>query len=532
MTAPAPATVTELLLRLGDVHDRGLATVDATPDETGEVAWSWAEHVQLSADRAALLDALLDGDGPRHFGVLLDNVPEFSFLLGAAALSGSVLVGLNSTRRGEALARDIRHADCRIVVTNTRNRELLDGLDLGDIAVLDIDSDEWAALLEPHRSSPIPNPAADPEDLLMLVFTSGTSGDPKAVRCTHRKIAFPGTMLSERFGLGTSDVVYLAMPMFHSNSIMAGWSVGLAAGAGIALRPKFSASRFLRDVRRFGATYANYVGKPLSYVLATPEQPDDANNSLRFMYGNEGSSGIVDQFSRRFDVRVSDAFGSTEGGVAISPDPAAPAGALGRLPAGVAILDRDGNVCAPAEFDADGRLINGDVAIGELVNTNGPGAFAGYYNDPDADADRMRDGKYYSGDLGYLDVDGFVYFAGRTSGWLRVDGENLAAAPIERILLRYPAFRRVAVYATPDPAGGDQVMAAVVPDGDFDAAQFAKFLGAQPDLGPKQWPRFVRVCADLPQTATFKVLTRVLAAEGTQCNDPMWIRSGDGFERA
>ncbi|MCX5043350.1 long-chain-fatty-acid--CoA ligase [Aldersonia sp. NBC_00410] len=501
------------------MHDRGLATLD---EEGGECRWSWAQHVQLSADRAALLDDLLSSDAPRHFGVLLDNVPEFSFLLGAAALSGTVLVGLNSTRRGTALARDIAHADCRIVVTNSRNRALLDGLDLGDVLVLDIDSDDWPRRLDRYRNSPIPGYRALPDDLLMLVFTSGTSGDPKAVRCTHRKVAFPGTMLAERFGLGTADVVYLAMPMFHSNSIMAGWAVSLAAGAGIALRAKFSASRFLGDVRRFGATYANYVGKPLSYVLATPARPDDADNPLRIMYGNEGSAGIVDQFATRFDVRVLDAFGSTEGGVAIRPDPAAPIGALGRLPDGVQVLDPDGKPCPPATFDSAGRLINGDVAIGEMVNTSGPGEFAGYYNDPAADADRMRDGRYFSGDLAYVDDAGYVYFAGRTAGWLRVDGENLTAAPIERILLRYSGFRRVAVYAVPDPAGGDQVMAAVVPNTDFDTAQLHEFLGNQPDLGPKQWPRYIRVCADLPQTATFKVLTRVLAAEGTQCADPVW----------
>ena len=104
----------------------------------------------------------------------------------------------------------------------------------------------------------------------MLIFTSGTSGDPRAVRCTHGKIAFPGRMLADRFGLSTWDTVYLSMPMFHSNAIMAAWSVGLAAGATIALRRRFSASGFLPDVRKFGATYANYVGKPRLCPMSSP----------------------------------------------------------------------------------------------------------------------------------------------------------------------------------------------------------------------------------------------------------------------
>lgn len=498
-------TVSNLLLRLRAETERGLAF--------GDEHISWAQHLQESADRAALLRSVLDPAKPRHFGVLLDNCPEFSFLLGAAAMSGSVLVGLNSTRRGEALAADIAVADCQIVFTESRHAALLDGLDLG-IPVVDIGTVDWQAMLEPFAGSPADPVPTTADDLLMLVFTSGTSGDPKAVRCTHFKVAFPGLMLVDRFGLTRDDTVYLSMPMFHSNSIMAGWSVALAVGANVAIRRKFSATNFLADVRKYGVTYANYVGKPLAYVLATDPRPDDADNPLRLMYGNEGSARVVEEFARRFGVHVQDAFGSSEGGIAISPDPGSPDGALGRLPDGVAILGSDGAPCPPAEFDADGHLVNSDVAIGELVNLTGGGAFAGYYNNPEADAERMRDGKYWSGDLAYADHDGFVYFAGRTSGWLRVDGENLAAAPIERILLRYPGIARVAVYGVPDPDSGDRVMAAVVPVGDLDVADLRKFLAKQPDLGPKQWPTYIRVCEDLPQTATFKVLTRTLVADG------------------
>ena len=114
-----------------------------------------------------------------------------------------------------------------------------------------------------------------------------------------------------------------------------------------------------------------------------------------------------------------------------------------------------------AEFGPDGRLLNPDEATGELVNTQGAGAFVGYYKDPDAEAERMRGGMYWSGDLAYRDADGFVYFAGRTADWLRVDGENIAAAPVERILLRHPSISEAAVYAVPDESVGDQVMAAL-----------------------------------------------------------------------
>jgi fatty-acyl-CoA synthase len=516
------STVTGLLLARAGDNNPGL--------RFGDREWSWAEHVSECARYAAVLAALRQ-PGPFHVGVLADNGPSFSFLLGAAALSGAVLVGLNPERRGAALARDVRLADCQLVLAEHRHAGLLAGADLGAAAgrVLLLDSPDWSRLLA-SQGSPAPDPVpAGPDDLLMLIFTSGTSGEPKAVRCTHAKIAFPGVMLAGRFGLSGRDCVYVSMPMFHSNAIMAGWAVGLAAGATLALRHRFSASGFLPDVRAFGATYANYVGKPLCYVLATPPRPDDASNPLRVMYGNEAAPADVAAFAKRFGCAVIDGYGSTEGGIGIARDPDAPPAALGRLPDGVAVLDPDtGARCPEARFDSGGRLVNAGEAVGELVSTSGGGMFAGYYNDPGADGQRLRGGMYWSGDLGYVDEMGFCYFAGRSGDWLRVDGENLGTAPIERVLLRHRGVAEAAVYAVPDTAVGDQVMAAIVARAGvaLEAGGLGAFLASQADLGPRQWPRFVRVTTAMPRTATFKVLKRALAAERWDCGDPVWWRPG------
>jgi len=151
--------------------------------------------------------------------------------------------------------------------------------------------------------------------------------------------------------------------------------------------------------------------------------------------------------------------------------------------------------CPRAQFDEHGTLLNADEAIGEIVDTNGVGKFEGYYNNPEATAKRVRNGWTWSGDLAYRDADGYWYFAGRDNDWLRVDGENFAAAPVERLLSRFDAFADVAVYAVPDEHVGDQVMAAVAmaPGRCFDPAAFAAFLAAQPDLGTKWAPRYVRI---------------------------------------
>ncbi len=496
-------TVSRLLASLAEVDDRGLRWAET--DSGGGSFISWRNHIQDGADLAALLRARLDPAAPQHVGVLLANTPFFCTVLVAAALSGIVPVGLNPTRRGAALQRDIDHTDCQLVLADRENAQ--DG-----IIAIDVEAAEFATELGAYRGAPVRFAESDPDDLFMLMFTSGTGGDPKAVRCTHEKVAFPGIMLAQRFDLGPADTCYLSMPLFHSNAIMAGWSPAVAAGASIALRRKFSASGFLSDVRRFRATYANYVGKPLSYILATPPADDDADNPLRIVYGNEGAPRDLDRFAQRFGARVIDGFGSSEGGVLIARTPDTPAGALGPLIDGVTIIDVDtGEECPPG-------------AVGELVNTKGPGQFRGYYKDPAAEADRMAGGMYHSGDLAYRDENGFAYFAGRTGDWMRVDGENLGTAPIERILMRYPDIAEVAVYAIPDPAVGDQVMAALVltEGAAFDAGKFREFLSGQDDLGVKQWPVFIRVSTALPRTETFKILKRRLSAEGTECADPVY----------
>ncbi len=492
-------TVTDLLKPLVDVEDRGVYFEDSFT--------SWRDHLRHGAALAAALRSRLDPNRPMHVGVLLENTTFFSTVLVAGGMSGIVPVGLNPVRRGAALARDIDHGDCQLVLADTNSAAAL-----GDIEHLNVDSAEWAEELAACFDAQPQFQAAHDTDLFMLIFTSGTSGEPKAVQCSHGKVGIAGVTMTERFALGPHDVCYASMPLFHSNAVLVGWAVALACRGSLVLRRRFSASQFLPDVRRYRATYANYVGKPLSYVLATPERPDDADNPLRAVYGNEGAPADIERFARRFGCLVVDGFGSTEGGVAIGRTPDTPAGALGPLPEGIDILDVDtGAPCPPG-------------VVGELVNLTGAGRFEGYYKDPEANAKRMAGGMYHSGDLAYRDDAGYAYFAGRVGDWLRVDGENLGTAPIERVLLRHPDVREVAVYAIPDTTVGDQVMAALVlaPGAEFDTDKFSVFLGEQPDLGPKQWPRYVRVSTELPRTATFKVLKRQLSAEGLDCADPVW----------
>jgi fatty-acyl-CoA synthase len=334
-------------------------------------------------------------------------------------------------------------------------------------------------------------------------------------------------------GFTREDVGYLVMPMFHSNALMAGWAPVLAQGMCAALRRKFSASGFLPDIRKFGATYVNYVGKPLTYVLATPERADDADNPLRVAFGNEGAEHDLERFAKRFGCEVIDSYGSTEGGISIGRTPDTPPGALGVGGPGTRIVDPETlKDCPPARFDATGRLANADEAVGEIINDQSARTFEGYWNNEEANQERTHDGIYWSGDLGYRDEAGFIYFAGRNFDWLRVDGENFAAAPIERILVRHEDVSLACVYAVPNANVGDDVMAALIlhPGRRFDATRFATFLAEQPDLGTKWAPRYVRVALTLPQTETNKILKRELRRERWECPG-VWIRDENDVYR-
>jgi fatty-acyl-CoA synthase len=529
----APDTVAGLLRARSDDDAPGLFFEDRS--------WTWRAVVEESERRGAVATARRR-PGPFHIGVLLDNVPDYLFWLGGAALAGATVVGINPTRRGAELARDITFADCQLVVTDAHGAALLDNLDLGlgPDRVLHIDDhDDVTDTVAPGGASDLVDrlpTAVSPADLYLLLFTSGTTGSPKAVKCTQGRLASIAWRAALGYGFRRHDICYCPMPLFHGNAIMALWAPALYVGASVALTRKFSASGFVPDVRRHEATRFTYVGKALAYVLATPEHPNDGDTTLRLGFGTEASTPDRAAFEQRFGCTLVEGYGSSEGGAVINVTPDTPPGSLG-LPSAkddiVVCSPQTRSECPPARFDHDGRLLNADQAIGEIVNRGQVANFEGYYKNADGNAERVHDGWYWTGDLAYRDAHGFFYFAGRGDDWLRVDSENFAAAPVERIVERHPDLAAVAVYAVPDPRSGDDVMAAVElrPGVAFDPDRFAAFLSAQPDLGTKWSPRFVRVMDELPLTATGKITKASLRRCAWLGDDPVFWAPDRGHRR-
>jgi len=490
----------------------------------GDQSWTHGEYFRESCRFAALFLERLPADGPRHVAVLLDNTPDYLFAFGGAALIGGAIVGLNHTRRDEHLLRDVEHTHCGLVITEPRHEQLLASIEGGVPTVLSssrfADAGEpastlgssLAAALAPHADAKDPGLEPDIDSIWALIFTSGTSDAPKAVICSQRRLLVTGKRMSMIMDLNPDDIGYVCMPLFHSNAVQVGWAPSIVVPCAVGLGRRFSASGWLPDIRRYGSTYFNYTGKPLAYLLAQPERPDDADNTLRVSFGNEGSPEVVAGFARRFGLEVIDAYGATEGGVAVNRQDDMPAGALGLAPDHVQVVDDDGHEKPRADLDERGRVRNAEESVGEIVNTQGVGPFEGYYNNHDATAKTTRFGWYWSGDLGYKDANGFLYFAGRNADWIRVDGENFPAGPIEEALRKAPGVVLAAVYGVPDDQAGDQAMAGLVlADGvAFDPAAFAQWLDAQDSIGPKWRPRYVRILRDPPTTGTNKIVKRTL----------------------
>ena len=544
--APSPTLAEALRTRAADSAERVFLRFENR-------SWTFVETYREACRFANLFAHVRDTSRPFHVGILMDNLPEFVFAEFGCGLAGATLVGLNPTRTGAFLARDIAHADCQIVVVEWRYAEQLQAALDSDptirVKILVADgavptgaslAQEWSSLQQALASVPADDPQVpvQPTDLLMIIFTSGTTKAPKGVLNSHGRLMLLGWAAAAHMcGFTAADTVYAAMPLFHANAQILALVPALAAGGCIALARRFSKTHFLADIRRYGATLFNYVGNPLAYVMDTPERPDDFENPLRLAYGNEAPRQYIEAFAKRFGCQVIDGYGASEVGVGFSRTFDDPPRSLGRA-AGVKIINERGEECPPARFDEAGRLLNSDEAVGEIVNTAGAFMFEGYYKDEESTRQRTRNGWFYTGDMGYQDSEGFIYFAGRDAEWLRVGGENFLAQPIEESLIRHPDVVLASVYGVPDPEAGDQVMAAITlrTGAAFDPQAFAAFLDGEPDLPPRWRPMFLRLATEMAATRTNKVLKRVLRHEKflvDRIADPVYWRPRGalGFRR-
>ena len=500
----------------------------------------------------------VDERRPGHVAMLMENHRELLALYAACGYAGFTLFGINTGLRGDTLAGVLAQSGARLLVVDERflpeveriagklgaiSREnvlVLRG-DAAGSGTLEYGSDlaQCLAAEVGAEGLSLDTPAADvePTSNLTVIYTSGTTGLPKGINNNHFKVLAIGHRVSERLGLSPDDVGYACMPLFHSNALFLGFHPAFNACGTTSMRERFSASRFVPDVLRYGVTYWNYVGEPVHYILGALEREygedaarrraevtENPSNRLRYAIGNGASPPDIDRFTEWLGLEdMLELYGSTEAAISTIRDKHSPRGSVGELtdPA-VVIVSEEGRECPAAQLDAAGKITNYSEAVGEICRVAPDTAlFQGYYDNARASAQKYRDGVYHSGDLGHvLEKDGkrFLYFDGRTEDWIRKDGENFSAAQVARMLQEHADVVLVAAYGVPCAVSDELVMAALkLRDGvRFDPAEFYDFCERQVESGgmDRKWfPDFVRVVSDFEYTGTQKILVRNLKAE-------------------
>ena len=543
-------TFTELILE----RAAAATTANRPMARMNERSFTYAEYGALSAQWGHLFlsagDAMCSGTAePPRVAVMAENCLEYLLAYGGAALSGGTLFAINTGLRGETLAQVLERARPHLVlvdagrapaaqrVTGALPRPAPRVLSMGDGGSVEVALTEVRERLREGATEP-PDVTVTANDPWIVIYTSGTTSVPKGIVNTHAKMRGIGLVIGGICKLGPDDVGYLSMPIFHGSGMFQNWLPAFSVGASVALRERFSASRFIDDIERYGATYWNYVGQPVHYVLAALERRyggdeerllrevrDNPKNRMRLCVGSGASATERQTLTRYLGLEhIYEMYGSTEAEITTMCLPGHPAGSVGEVnDDNVQVVDDAGQPCPPAEFDADERIRNPVEATGEIVRQGGAtGAFTGYHGDPEATANKVRNGFYRSGDLGMIRViDGrrYLYFAGRTDDWIRKDGENFSSECVSELLRSHPDIDTAVAYGVPSPVGDEWVMAALKLIAGRRFEPRALFEHCERQLvergGDAKWfPDLVRIVERFETTETHKIRVRDLKADG------------------
>jgi crotonobetaine/carnitine-CoA ligase len=505
-----------------------LQRVSDHPDETWlkwqDSRYTWAQALS-NIRRAAngfLELGLLPGE---RVAIMMGNCPEFLWAHFGLLLIGGVSVPVNISQRGPVLAHILRDSGAVAVVADADLQEPLAAVraDLGSLrrAVVrgsrvvgqhDVDFDRLMSSSDADPDVTIPADTSTGS----LMYTSGTTGPPKGVVAT-RGDWNPIARLLEASGVRAGETMYTALPLYHGNALGVSTVGSIMLDAKLALAPRFSASRFWDDCRRFEAVEFNTLGGMISILLKQPGSHRDREHAVRTVLSAGCPLGNWVHFEQRFGVRLIEWFGMVDAPGILLNDVGRP-GSMGR--SGVAGVE------FAVVGDHDQRL--GPDQVGELVFRHPAGQLTHYHNLRDATEAAYRGGWFHSGDLASYDADGFFYYQGRKKESMRRLGENISAWEVESVLNSHPAVLESAAHAVASELGEDEVKVCVVrqPGAALTEEQLMRFCEGR--LAYFAIPRYVEFVDELPKTATQRNQYGVLRARGV--TPGTWDRVTAGFE--
>lgn len=504
--------------------------------------------------RKKLVDSgKLANDQRMAFGVYMENTPEFLFASFGAALSNSILFAINTGFRGDILGKVMEQAGLSFLIVNDSTLKEVEGVVkneniIGPENVYVVREGEkslpegfqWLdKAVEEAQQIDVPNRyrvRVDNFSPVIVIYTSGTSGLPKGVPCTHIKMFGAGFVVQSAVRLNRRDRGYISMPLFHSNAWYIGILPQMIAGGSFVLKRRFSASAFEDDMLAHGVTFLNYVGQPLHYIIDALERKYGSGeaveaalakhprNRFRKAYGNGATVNDRIKLKRYLGMdHIYEIYGSTEAVITTANCPGDPVDSVGRVDGSVRILDEEGKECEPGMVDEKGALLNYDKAVGEICRKVGDNnlRFDGYYGNAGATSQKFRNGWYHSGDLGHIRIikgKRYMFFNGRTDDWIRKDGENFSAENVLDFAQKIPCVDCAIAYGAPCEVADEKVMITVqLKEGaDFNPDEVHEwFIQQQKEGGmdPKWMPDYIRVIEKFSVTDTQKILVRPFKRE-------------------
>ncbi|WP_165756419.1 long-chain-acyl-CoA synthetase FadD6 [Mycolicibacillus trivialis] len=484
---------------------------------------------------AAVLAARGAGRGD-VVGIMLRNSPNAVLMMLAAVKCGATAGMVNYNQQGEVLAHSLKLIDAKVLVTEADLVAAVEDSGAPTSGLVSVEELERLAADQPTL-----NPASVDEvrakDAAFYIFTSGTTGFPKASIMTHRRwlralTAFGGLGLR----LHTDDTLYCALPLYHNNALTVALSSVLNSGSTLALDSSFSASRFWERVIDADATAFVYIGEICRYLLNQPPKPTDRAHRVRVICGNGLRPEIWDEFAERFGIeRICEFYGASEGNAAFINMFNMPRTA-GMAPMPLAYVEYDPETGDPAR-GPDGRVRR--VPTGEpgllISPVNKLSPFDGY-TDPSAtekklirDAFKEGDCWFNTGDLMVSQGLGHGAFVDRLGDTFRWKGENVATTEVEAAVSACDAVEECAVFGVEVPrTGGRAGMAALTlrEGAEFDGRELAEVVGSR--LPGYAVPLFVRVVDSMVHTSTYKSRKVELRdqAYGAEVTDPLYVLAG------
>ena len=476
-------------------------------------------------------------------GVMLPNIATYNFCWFGISRLGAVHVAINTAYRGIFLEHVLNNAQTRFVILHKdyleRLEEIEDAVPGVELAlVVGGDEGAWPQMkrIRVQPFEPVLDASAEPvavevryHDIGCIMYTSGTTGPSKGVLMPHAHLYMFGLGTAENFQMTPDDVYYISMPMFHANAKLMQFCGTLVAGAKAVIVPVFSASRWVEDVRKYGATITNTLGVMTEFVYNQPPKPEDADHKLKRVVAIPAPADIAEPFRERFGVRLIEAYGMTEINIPVYTPLEGPykQGSCGK------VYDKyfEVRVVHP---ETDELLPPGEQ--GEIVaRPKEPWAFMQGYNAmDDKTVEAWRNFWFHTGDAGYMDEDGYFFFQDRIKDRIRRRGENISSYEIEKVLGEHEAVAEAAAIAVTSEIAGreDEIKACIVlrEDARGDNAPKPETLldycqGRMPYFAI---PRYIEFLDALPKTPTEKVQKAKLREAGLTPNT--WDRESVGYQ--